>query len=104
MTNPTVAAFNREVAKQAGEQLKAILAGAECADFEFEVDSGTFRTSELTMKVSIRLKAGIDPARQRLESACKLFGFDPDAALVSGRRMHSSWRATTTAVLNTRGS
>lgn len=60
MTNPTDTTFSRALAQQAScEQLKAILAGAECADFEFEVGSGTFSTSELTM----RIKGGIDLAR-----------------------------------------
>ncbi|HHX6572666.1 hypothetical protein P3808_14975 [Pseudomonas aeruginosa] len=59
LTNPTDTTFNRALTQQASEQLKAILAGAECADFEFEVGSGTFSTSELTM----RIKGGIDPAR-----------------------------------------
>lgn len=63
MTNPTDTTFSRALAQQASEKMKAILAGAECADFEFEVGSGTFSTSELTMEVSIRLKGGIDPAR-----------------------------------------
>lgn len=85
MTNPIVTSFNREVAKQAGDQLKALLASAESANFEFEVGSGRFSSSELTMTVSIKIKGGIDPARQRVEAACKLFGYDPDATLESDK-------------------